>query len=62
MNHTNLINWSVFCRMEHTNTRLSEWQSIKRGRGRPKKIVKEDQTSGASSSDPLDGDVGMEIV
>ena len=52
----------MFCRMDSSRMETSAEQPIKRGRGRPKEVVREDQTSGASSSDPLVGDVGMEPV
>ena len=39
-----------------------EEQPPRRDRGRSKEAVREDQVSGASSSDPLGGDVGMESM
>ena len=48
--------------MDSLRMGTGEEQPIRRGQGRPRKSVREDQTSGASSSDPLVGDVGMETV
>ena len=48
--------------MDSSRMKTNEEQHIKRDRGRPRKVVREDQTSGASSHDPLVGDVGMEPV
>ena len=58
----NLYELNYVCRMDSSRMGTGEEQPIKRGRGRLKKIVREDQTSGASSSDPLVGDVRMKTV
>ena len=35
---------------------------VRRGRGRPRKVVTEDEASGASASNPLAEDVDMEPI
>ena len=52
----------MFCRMDSSRMETGAEQPIKRGRRRPRKAVREDQTSGASSSDPLVGDVELKTV
>ena len=52
----------MFYRMDLTRIGVGAEQPIQRGRGRLRKVVREDQTSGASFSDPLVGDAGMETV
>ena len=52
----------MFCRMDPTRIGVGAEQPIKRDRGRPRKVVREDQTSGASFSDSLAGDAGMKTV
>ena len=37
-------------------------RTVRRGRGRPRKVVTEDPVSGASSNNPLAEDVNMEQI
>ena len=60
----NLINQTkiLFCRMDPARMETDEEQPLRRDQGRSKEAVREDQVSGASSSDPMGGDVGMESM
>ena len=40
----------------------SAGRPVRRGRGRPRKVVTEDEVSGASASNPLVEDVDMELI
>ena len=60
----NLINQTkiLFCRMDPARMETDEEQPLRRDQGRSKAAVREDQVSGAASSDPMGGDVGMESM
>ena len=59
----NLMNQKkLFCRIDPSRMETDEEQPLQRGQGRSKVAVREDQVSGASSSDSMEGDVGMETM